>query len=284
MFSWFRKRRRETQPALDQEQREHWEDRGFLILPQFFSPEPLEALLAEVRDTWESEDQSSNPLVVDVLEGELGGVRRRMRDLPTAVQHLSHKLNDLYLCSRLCRQIVLDAGLIAILRELLEDEPVAINSLNFEKGSRQRYHFDTYYMPPPIEGRMAVTSICLEDVHPDAGPLMYYPGSHVIPPFRFPHGGINQADADMAPATQYIEEALAQRNLPSETFCGRRGDVFIWHAQLYHGGSIINDPTRTRRSVVTHYWGREGMQGEIARAETGGLYLDRPHQPVPRDP
>ena len=276
--SWFKRRREPaTESALTQSQQLQWNESGFLVLPGFFDSARVSELDREVESIWKNDEDADNPLVVDVLEGERNGQRRRLRDLPTSVRHLCHKLNDLYLYSETCRSLVLDERLVAILRALLDDEPVAINSLNFMKGSRQPYHFDTYYMPPPVEGQMAVTSICLEDVHPDAGPLMYYPGSHKIPPYRFPHGGLNVADEELAPAVEYIQQKVEDAHLESQTFCGKRGDVFIWHAQLYHGGSPIKDPNLTRRSIVTHYWGKTGMSGNIAKARTGGLYLNRDH-------
>jgi ectoine hydroxylase-related dioxygenase (phytanoyl-CoA dioxygenase family) len=36
-------------------------------------------------------------------------------------------------------------------------------------------------------------------------------------------------------------------------FTCRRGDAFIWHAGLVHGGTPIEDAGRTRRSFVVHY-------------------------------
>jgi hypothetical protein len=50
------------------------------------------------------------------------------------------------------------------------------NSLNFERGSQQPFHIDTWYMPPPVEGRMVVASIAVDDVDADNGPMAYYPG------------------------------------------------------------------------------------------------------------
>ncbi len=268
------------QTELTAEQRRHWDENGFLVLPGWFQTGEVDALLAEVDGLWNGSAGPANPLVVDPLEGPYAGKRSLMRELPRDTQHFSHKLNDLYLESARCRSLILEPKLVNVLRGLLQDEPVVINSLNFEKGSRQSYHFDTYYMPPPVDGQMAVTSICLEDVNPAAGPLMYYPGSHKIAPFRFEHGGIHKGDADLEPAQSYIQEEIDRRALTSETFCGKKGDVFIWHAQLYHGGSMIEDQSLTRRSVVTHYWGQKGMSGKIRRTSTGGHFLDRHHQPV----
>jgi hypothetical protein len=69
------------------------------------------------------------------------------------------------------------------------------------------------------------------------------------------------------------------RGLQATTFCGAAGDTFLWHEQLLHGGTPIADMTRTRRSLVTHYWTKSSMSpdADIVRF-AGGYYLRRPHQ------
>src|SRR5207244_597547 len=103
---------------------------------------------------------------------------------------------------------------------------------NFERGSQQDYHFDTYYMPGPCTDGLVVSSVCLEDVHPDAGPLTYFPGSHEIPPYRFSHGALHAVVDEMEEATDYARAEIAERGLQAQEFHGHAGDVFIWHEQL----------------------------------------------------
>ena len=52
---------------------------------------------------------------------------------------------------------------MAILHNLLGGETMAINTLNFERGSQQAYHFDTFYMPAPVKDKVLATRIALED-------------------------------------------------------------------------------------------------------------------------
>jgi hypothetical protein len=42
--------------------------------------------------------------------------------------------------------------------------------------------------------------------------------------------------------------------LKETEFRGKSGDVFLWHAQLLHGGRPIRDMAKTRSSLVVHYW------------------------------
>jgi ectoine hydroxylase-related dioxygenase (phytanoyl-CoA dioxygenase family) len=272
---------------LSRRQRNHWDRSGFLVLPRFFKNHRLDAIDALIESEWRERRRDDNPLVIDVLEGPLANRRMYFRDAPDDAKHVPYKLNDLYLTRPEVREFVLDPGLVAILTEILGGDPAVCNSLNFERGSQQEYHFDTYYMPGPCTNGLVVTSICLEDVHPDAGPLTYYPGSHEIPPYRFSHGGITAVVDEMDDATDYARRELAARGLTAEEFLGRKGDVFIWHEQLYHGGRSINDPSLTRKSLVTHYWRADALELDpgwaLCPVGQHQFYLSRNHQPVPQD-
>ena len=46
---------------------------------------------------------------------------------------------------------------------------------------------------------------------------------------------------------------LRRFNLKPKPFIARKGQAFIWHTGLVHGGSAVNDPNRTRESFVVHY-------------------------------
>jgi ectoine hydroxylase-related dioxygenase (phytanoyl-CoA dioxygenase family) len=38
-----------------------------------------------------------------------------------------------------------------------------------------------------------------------------------------------------------------------QRFCIKKGDVVIWHQWMVHGGSPVNDPVRTRQSLISHW-------------------------------
>ena len=82
----------------------------------------------------------------------------------------------------------------------------------------------------------------------------------------------------------YVDAAIKERGLKRETFIGRKGDCFIWSCQLAHGGTHINDPKRTRKSLVTHYWRANDMAPHKLEGVNGGYYFAKDHQPVPADP
>jgi ectoine hydroxylase-related dioxygenase (phytanoyl-CoA dioxygenase family) len=222
-------------------------------------------------------------VVVDLLAGS---AHRRMRlaDAPDEAFERPVKFNDLFLECEVIRACNLHPRLVPILEDLLDGPPVVCNSLNFIQGSEQTEHIDSWFMPPPAPGKMVVTSVCLEDVHPDAGPLFYLPGSQKIPPYLFSDGTIRAIDSEMDKCHAYLDQAIAERALKREVFLGRKGDVFIWSCQIAHGGTPINDPKRTRKSLVTHYWRANDMARHKLEPENGGYYFAKDHQPVPSDP
>jgi hypothetical protein len=168
--------------------------------------------------------------------------------------------------SRLCNfhlvsPEALDIGLNPRVLELLDflfDRPAAIcSSLTFEKGSQQKLHRDSPFFHTNPEGRFFGVWTALEDVSPDAGPLVYRPGGHRL---RVDRLAIAQANPGVPPGdlfhpyVQRVSEACDRQGLPEVRMdTMRKGDVLIWHPQLPHGGSPIADPRRTRQSIVFHY-------------------------------
>lgn len=266
--------------ALSPEQDRHWAERGYLVLPGFFDAATLGGVEREVARLWDDSRRAPSPLVIDLIGST--GARVHLHDAPLAARRQPHKLNDLYLVSDVVRDLVLAPRLVAILARLLGGAPLVCNTLNFEFGSQQPFHTDSLYMTPPRDLNLAATWIALEDCRPEAGPLRFYPGSHRIPPYLFESGRMTAADGEMPRYQAYMQAEVEKRGLKEERFCARAGDVFIWHSQLYHGGAPIEDPTRSRRSLVTHYFLAEDLPGADRREHVpGGWWIARPHQPVP---
>ena len=81
---------------------------------------------------------------------------------------------------------------------------------------------------------------------------------------------------------EYIYAECGKLGIKPISFLAEPGDVFIWHAQLLHGGSHIESVGLTRRSLVTHYFRAQDFPASAMKAAGPGRYfLDRGHQPVP---
>jgi hypothetical protein len=100
--------------------------------------------------------------------------------------------------------------------------------------------------------------LAMEDIHADAGPLFYYPGSHRWPVMSNAligrRGFATSLDSAQDPFAEAWRALCAAQNAQPHTFLARKGQALIWCANLLHGGSPQIDPGLTRWSQVTHYY------------------------------
>ncbi len=135
-------------------------------------------------------------------------------------------------------------------------------SLTFEYGTEQPIHRDAPFFHTFPVNYFVGAWCALEDIEPDAGPLMYVPGGH-----RFPcdqHAIYRRIRAENPEQPDdwvvrhaleaYYGEVIARSGGIGETKQAvlQKGDVAIWHPQLPHGGAPAINPQKTRRSVVFH--------------------------------
>lgn len=257
-----------------------YRDDGFLTISGFFDEAELLAIEAAHDAAWRY-------LPADVVvDAELTGRRIHIKDVTAEERRASLKINDLYLRDQAMREVVMSPRLGAVLRELMQDDPVICNSLSVDYGTQQADHLDTLFMTPQTPGSLIAAWVALEDVRADAGPLRYYPESNHIEPYRFMDGGYHVRQQEMPFWTEYMATEVERHGLVGTTFLAKRGDLFVWDAWLLHGGSAIRTPGLTRRSLITHYYSRTDCEalGSKLGMTTGGLWLDRPPQAVPDAP
>ena len=268
--------------TLTAEQLLDWQELGYLHLPKFYSQQVIDEINDLVDKLWLDRKSLGNKYVIDVFCETSRECRVRLADAPNAARAHPYKLNDLFLTQEQTRDSVIGNELAPILAELLQGTPMVCNSLNFEFGSQQDFHFDTFYMPSPTPNKMVASWIALEDATTDNGPLSYYPGSHKIPAYMFSSGSTLVVNRELPECKAYVFDEIEKRNLQQETLFAKTGDVLIWHSQLFHGGSPIKDKSKTRKSLVTHYFTTEDFpQLTPAQVSELGFYMDRDAQPVP---
>jgi hypothetical protein len=130
--------------------------------------------------------------------------------------------------------------------------------VNFPVGTQQHFHTDSVHFSSIPERFMCGVWIALEDVDEDAGPLLYFPGSHEWPIYTNEHIGLNCADSSSLPTQAAYEPmwaALARESgIAEKKFRAKKGQALIWLSNFLHGGSRQTDKTKTRWSQVTHYF------------------------------
>jgi hypothetical protein len=264
------------QPVVSDEQVSFFSDNGYLVLPKLFTENEVEAVKEAVDRAW-ADRSIYNNLTISAYTGTPKYIETYLRNCEPAARQFQHKLNHLYLYDARVLDLLMSDKLQNALAQLLDATPLLFNGLNMEHGTEQRMHIDTFYMPPRTFGKMAATWLALEDIHPDSGPLSYYSKSNQIAPYKFSHGGIWAIPEEMPAFDAYYDRELAQRGLKQEGFCPKMGDVFIWHAQLYHGGGKIHNRALSRRSMVNHFWTVEDYREQAVEVRPGKFMLRNQH-------
>jgi hypothetical protein len=157
------------------------------------------------------------------------------------------------------RRIACNTSLLALLTKLYGRRAFPFQTLNFPVGTQQPVHTDSVHFSSIPERFMCGVWVALEDIHPDSGPLIYYPTSHRWPIFVNEHLGVG-SPANSRPSDNYEQyEELWRAEIEASgvagmQLCAKKGEGLIWAANLLHGGARHVDPERTRWSQVTHYY------------------------------
>jgi hypothetical protein len=226
-------------------------DSGYMAFSIDLDASFCDALEADVSRLW-----SERPADLAVSPPN-GQGPTSFRDYDGPVKAVGYRIPDLHSHSDRALDLYLDPTLFHMV-ELVYDEPaVAFQSLYFEYGSQQRLHRDPMFVATDPASHLLASWVALEDVTAESGPLTYVPGSHRLPWFEFTPGSIVCGHMTTAERQKEFDAttqaAISERGLEVKAFTCRRGDAFIWHSGLLHGGSRIQDRTRTRKSFVTHY-------------------------------
>ena len=168
------------------------------------------------------------------------------------------RIQDGWLRSRDTRRLAILPKVRRLLQIAYGRPPFAFQTLNFRVGTQQHTHSDAIHFHSVPERFMCGVWVALEDITQAAGPLAYLPGSHKLPVLTMRAAGVNQPKPTPEDYGRTYLPALQRRleasGLETTTAAPRKGEALVWAANLAHGGSPIQDPTSTRRSLVTHFF------------------------------
>lgn len=154
--------------------------------------------------------------------------------------------------------IAANEAVVALLSKLYGRQAFPFQTLNFPVGTQQDAHTDIVHFSSLPEKFMCGVWLAMEDIHADAGPLFYYPGSHRWPVMSNAMigrcGYRTRLDSAQSPFADAWNALCAAQGAEPATFLARKGQALIWLANLLHGGSAQHDRRLTRWSQVTHYY------------------------------
>jgi hypothetical protein len=179
--------------------------------------------------------------------------------------HVDGRLQDAWRDIKPVARIAESSLILDTLQLLYQRDPIPFQTLNFRVATQQRAHSDTIHFNTLPHGFMCGVWVALEDVDVNNGPLFYYPGSHRLPVFHLHDLGLESTRIGPSGVREYtpdiyreyedkIEQVLAKSPYERSQALLKKGQALIWSANIFHGGSLLLDPTRTRMSQVTHYY------------------------------
>lgn len=172
------------------------------------------------------------------------------------------------------RARLLDPRVHAILRQLLDDEVVACQTMYYFKpsGARgQAFHQDNYYLRVRPYSCIAAW-LAIDPSTPENGGLQLCPGTHTMD-VQCPE----PADTDQSFTDDYVAPPPGHQPVSLEL---APGDVLFFNGCVVHGSQPNRTTDRWRRSFISHYM-------PAAATHIGGWYtpymFDFDGNPVSRD-
>jgi hypothetical protein len=201
------------------------------------------------------------------VEARIDRIKRRLGpsfgvdfDDPSAIKNEAGdlRIQDAWKSDEDVRQIAANEQVLDLLSKLYGRRAFPFQTLNFPVGTQQGLHSDSIHFSSFPERFMCGVWLAFEDVTPEAGPLVYVPGSHKWPILSNAMIGRRGSDNRGNSAQQPFEDAwralVSASGIERERFLPKKGDALIWAANLLHGGDHQIDNTLTRWSQVTHYY------------------------------
>jgi ectoine hydroxylase-related dioxygenase (phytanoyl-CoA dioxygenase family) len=217
-----------------QQQVLEWIEKGAIILKKFLSAEEINAINLEV-------ETLLNAKKIKPLE--------------------NGKIMFAFKQSFLLKKLISDKRIIDFFEFIFQQPVLPFQTINFIKGSQQKAHSDSIHMTTYPLGYLSAAWFALEDMDETNGALFYYPGSHRLPYILSPDFDHKTGLLQLDPRTnikyeEKIESIISEAKLEKKDFYAEKGDVFLWHANLIHGGNRISDNNRSRKSMVAHYFAK----------------------------
>lgn len=161
--------------------------------------------------------------------------------------------------SKTIKELALNKKILKLLSFFYRKKPIAINTINFIKGSDQPLHSDYIHFSSSPHKYLTATWVALEDTNIENGPLMVVPRSHKLEIIDYSFfnmstpRSMNELGKYYKIYETYIKQLVKEKKLIIKPVLMKKGQALIWAANLLHGGKKIIDPNSTRYSQVTHY-------------------------------
>jgi len=209
-----------------------WSYNGYAILRDFFTDDDIAQILDEI--------------FAIIIKNKINVMDKGRYELDLKSFQRSNELVD----SPILRKIL---GLI--LGKSVEPSQKAV----VLQGSEDSPHADFYHLSTFPLGYQITVLLVLEDFDEMNSPIYCFPGSHKLPYVTnndFDHGGGSWFLGKNAKKrySDKIKNIIKEQGKERMVLTGSKGDVFIWHANMIHGGRKTPEFSIPGKALVLHYF------------------------------
>ncbi len=246
--------------VLTDEQVEHYRREGYLVLENRVPMEIIEAIRAEIaRFQDEARGMTASNDRLD-LEDSHTPDDPRLRRIK-----FPHQISDVM------RDLLNSDYILAPARDLCGDSlrlnTTKLNMKSAQYGAAVEWHQDWAFYPQTNDDVLAI-GVLIDDLRPENGPLMVFPGTHHGPTFDHNANGV------FAGAMDLVANGLDMKDAVMLT--GPAGSITIHHARIVHG-SALNTSKYDRRLLFYEMMAADAwpLTGSMARFDDLDEYKSR---------
>lgn len=229
---------------------------GYCIINLDLNDDEISRFLSEVEFVWRQKPDDLLAAVIDTNGGR--PVRMGQISDGSMFRKPGGRIIDLHSHSGAAKSLFLNKTIHRYCELIIQQRPVATQSLYFEYGSCQSLHRDPWFVVTNPIYNMVAAWIALEDIKEDSGPLTYVPRSHRLPYYLTSQNDIilhnpKNDENDKKNTYDFMHGMIKKEGLKVKSFCAKKGQALLWHYSLVHGGSPVINPSLTRKSFVVHF-------------------------------
>ncbi len=203
-------------------QRDFYQTNGYLVLPGHIPAAVVDSCIVEI-ETFRLEAQ----------ELEQSNDRLDLEDCHTPDDPRLRRVKLPHAISGVFSNLMRSDAVLAPVRDLIgPDLRLHTSKLNMKSagyGSAVEWHQDWAFYPHTNDHMLAV-GIVLNDVGPDNGPMMVFPGTHKGDIFDHHHNGVFAGAMDLSACGLNPNDAVA--------LTGPRGTMSLHHVRTVHGSDL----------------------------------------------
>jgi len=219
--------------TLNENQVQFYRDNGYLLLESQIPETEIDKCIVEIEKFREEASHLSASNDRLDLEDSHTPDHPRLRRIK-----LPHTISDVF--AKLMRSDHVLAPVRDLLGKDLRLHTSKLNMKSAEYGAAVEWHQDWAFYPHTNDDVLAV-GIVLNDVGPDNGPLMVFPGTHKGEVFDHHSNGVFAGAMDLEKSGLDLNDAVK--------LTGPRGSMSIHHARTVHG-SDLNRSDRDRMLLL----------------------------------